>query len=92
MITALAGLGDDDRLYQISAPVQPGNSGGPLFDESGRVIGIVVAKLDALKMAAATGYIPQNVNFAIKSGIAGSFLGPFFSPIPKHGLDKLYHI
>ncbi|MFH1029213.1 MAG: trypsin-like peptidase domain-containing protein [Pseudomonadota bacterium] len=79
-ITALAGPGDDDRLYQISAPVQPGNSGGPLFDESGRVVGIVVAKLDALKMAVATGDIPQNVNFAIKSGIATSFLGLYRIP------------
>lgn len=79
-ITALAGPGDDDRLYQVSAPMQPGNSGGPLFDESGRVVGIVVAKLDALKLAVATGDIPQNVNFAIKSGIATSFLGLYRIP------------
>ncbi len=47
------------------APVQPGNSGGPLLDRSGNIIGVVVAKLNALKIAQRTGDIPQNVNFAV---------------------------
>ena len=46
-VSALAGLGDDSRFLQISAPVQPGNSGGPLLDASGHLIGIVTGKLDA---------------------------------------------
>jgi S1-C subfamily serine protease len=46
-ISALAGLGDDSRYLQISVPVQPGNSGGPLLDGSGNLVGIVSAKLDA---------------------------------------------
>jgi hypothetical protein len=45
--------------------VQPGNSGGPVFDTSGHVIGVVVAKLDALRVAQFTGDVPQNVNFAV---------------------------
>lgn len=73
-ITALAGLEDDSRFLQISAPVQPGNSGGPLFDRYGNVVGVVVAKLNALKIASATGDIPQNVNFAIKASVAVGFL------------------
>ena len=73
-VTALAGLGDDSRFLQISAPVQPGNSGGPLFDRYGNVIGVVVAKLNALQIASATGDIPQNVNFAIKASVATAFL------------------
>jgi S1-C subfamily serine protease len=73
-VTALAGLGDDSRFLQISAPVQPGNSGGPLFDRFGNVVGIVVAKLDAVKTAAAIGDIPQNINFAIKASVAAAFL------------------
>jgi len=72
--TALAGLGGDSRYLQISAPVQPGNSGGPLFDRAGNVVGIVVAKLDALKIASATGDIPQNVNFAIRASVVVAFL------------------
>ena len=54
--------------------MQPGNSGGPLLDKSATIIGIVVAKLDALKFAKITGDIPQNVNFAIKGVIARGFL------------------
>ncbi len=46
-IASLSGAGDDPRYFQISAPVQPGNSGGALVDERGNVIGIVSAKLKA---------------------------------------------
>ncbi len=73
-ITATAGLADDSRHLQISAPVQPGNSGGPLIDESGNVVGVVVSKIDTLKLAAVTDDVAQNVNFAIKATIAMSFL------------------
>ena len=73
-ITALAGLGDDVRVYQISAPIQPGNSGGPLLDKNGNIAGIVNAKLDELIWAKETGSLPQNVNFAIKSSVLTDFL------------------
>ena len=73
-ITALAGIMDDTRFLQISAPVQPGNSGGPLLDSSGTVIGIVVGKLDAIRVAQATGDLPQNVNFALNAAIIKGFL------------------
>jgi len=73
-VTALAGLEDDSRFLQISAPVQPGNSGGPLFDRFGNVVGVVVSKLNAIRIASATGDIPQNVNFAIKASVATAFL------------------
>ena len=74
-VSALVGLGEDSRYLQISAPVQTGNSGGPLFDQNGNLVGVVSAKLNALKLMVATnGDIPQNVNFAIKSSIVASFL------------------
>ncbi len=73
-ITATAGLGDDFRMLQISTPVQPGNSGGPLLDASGNVVGVVVGKLNAIGVLRQTGDIAQNVNFAIKSSIAEEFL------------------
>ena len=58
----------------MSAPVQPGNSGGPLLDDSGNVVGVVVSRLDALKVAEITGGLPQNINFAIKGVVVKSFL------------------
>jgi S1-C subfamily serine protease len=73
-VTALAGIADDSRILQISAPIQPGNSGGPLLDHSGNVVGVVTAKLNALRVAAATNDLAQNVNFAIKASVAVSFL------------------
>jgi uncharacterized protein len=73
-VSALAGLGDDSRFLQISAPVQPGNSGGPLLDASGHLIGIVTGKLDAIRVARFTGDVPQNVNFALKAEVARTFL------------------
>jgi S1-C subfamily serine protease len=65
VLSATTGLQNDVRYVQISAPVQPGNSGGPVFDTSGHVVGVVVAKLDALRVAQFTGDVPQNVNFAV---------------------------
>jgi serine protease Do len=73
-VSALVGLGEDSRYLQNSAPVRPGNSGGPLLDQNGNLVGIVSAKLNALKlMVAPNGDIGQNVNFAIKSSIVASF-------------------
>ena len=73
-IASLSGAGDDPRYFQISAPVQPGNSGGALVDERGNVIGIVSAKLDAGAALAASGALPENVNYAVKSSLLLSFL------------------
>jgi S1-C subfamily serine protease len=73
-IASLSGAGDDPRYFQISVPVQPGNSGGALVDEQGNVIGIVSAKLDAAAAPAASGALPENVNYAVKSSFLLSFL------------------
>ena len=73
-ISALAGPGNDRSLIQITAPVQLGNSGGPVLDASGNVVGVVVARIDALKMAGLTGRMPQNVNFAVSEGTTRAFL------------------
>ena len=74
LVSALRGFRDAAGEIQITAPVQPGNSGGPLMDASGLVIGVVQAKLDALRTARITGDIPQNVNFAISLEVLADFL------------------
>jgi S1-C subfamily serine protease len=73
-IASLSGAADDPRYFQISVPVQPGNSGGALVDEHGNVVGIVSAKLDASAALAASGSLPENVNYAVKSSFLLSFL------------------
>lgn len=73
-VTALSGLGDDSRFAQISTPVQAGNSGGPLLDRDGNVVGVVAMKLNALKVASEGGDLPQNVNFAVKATMLVNFL------------------
>jgi S1-C subfamily serine protease len=73
-VAALSGMNDDTRFIQISAQVQPGNSGGPLLDMSGSVIGVVQLQLNALTMMQFSGTVPQNVNFATQAPIVVNFL------------------
>ncbi len=74
-VSALAGLRDNPANLQITAPVNPGNSGGPLLDTQANVVGVVVSKLNAMRTAEMTGGdIPQNVNFAVKGTEALAFL------------------
>jgi S1-C subfamily serine protease len=58
---------------QISAPVQPGNSGGQVPDSSDLVVGIVVSQT-SLAVVAAAGNVLQNINFAIRGEVAQIFL------------------
>ncbi|MGV7212595.1 S1C family serine protease [Bradyrhizobium sp. UFLA05-112] len=87
IVSSLSGILNDTRHLQISAAVQPGNSGGPLFDTSGQLIGVVVSKLDARMLMRATGTIPENINFAIKTGAMRDFLDnsvvPYQTAEPK---------
>ena len=73
-ISSLTGVKDDPNVIQITAAVQPGNSGGPLLDRSGNVTGVVVSKLNSLYFAKKYNDIPQNVNFAIRPRLLREFL------------------
>jgi len=85
-ISSLSGFQDDTNEYQISVPVQPGNSGGALVDENGNVVGIVQAKLrGSVAELEATGIVPENVNYAIKSACAKTLL----DSVPADWLLKL---
>ena len=74
-ISALSGVKGDKNFLQFTAPIQSGNSGGPLLNEGGFVVGINTAKMVGEKY--------QNVNFAIKGSTAQQFLG-------KNGIDFYY--
>lgn len=73
-ISSLFGIQDDPRHFQISVPVQPGNSGGPLIDVRGNVVGVVTMQLNAEKAMQITGSLPQNINYATKSSYVLSLL------------------
>ena len=73
-VSATSGINNDRQVLQITSPVQAGNSGGPLLDSAGNLVGIVVAKLNAVKVAEVTGDLPQNVNFALRAGVIRAFL------------------
>ena len=75
LVSSLAGASDDVTQLQISAPVQSGNSGGAVVDQSGHVVGIVVAKSNLQSHETDDDIeVIQNVNFAIKAGMAQFFL------------------
>jgi len=74
IVSAMSGLNDDLTLFQMTAPVQPGNSGGPVLSTAGRVIGVVVSTADQQFFRDQRDTDAQNINFAIHSAIAMRFL------------------
>jgi S1-C subfamily serine protease len=75
IVSSLAGLAGNPRFIQISAAVQPGNSGGPVIDLTGRVVGIVTGRLNRIRGAKAEdGMLPQLVNFAVRHERAVQFM------------------
>lgn len=73
IVSSLSGIGNNYSNMQIDAAIQPGNSGGPVLDKKGNVVGIAVAKLDVSKVFESYGVVPENTNFAIKSNVARNF-------------------
>ena len=73
IISSASGFGNDSRYYQISAPIQPGNSGGPLFDYNGNLIGLITSKFT----------YGENVGYALKSYFISSFLEKNGIEIPR---------
>lgn len=79
-VSSMTGMAGDATTMQVTAPVQQGNSGGPLVGADGEVVGVVVSKLNVLKFADLVGDVPQNVNFAVRGEVAKLFMA-------QNGLD-----
>ena len=74
IVSSLSGIGNNYSNIQIDAALQPGNSGGPVVNGLGNVVGIAVAKLDTFVTLEAFGTVPEDTNFAVKSSIAKSMM------------------
>lgn len=81
-ITSLAGIKDDPRHLQMSVQIQPGNSGGPLLNEAGQVIGVTTSVINSMKVMDEKGYVPQNVNYSVKA----AHVLRLFEKVPGQGL------
>jgi S1-C subfamily serine protease len=83
IVSSLTGIQDDIRELQISVPIQPGNSGGPLFDMKGNIVGITTATLSEEAIAAKV----ENVNYAVKI----SYLLNLYNMLPDHSDIQQYN-
>lgn len=81
-INSLSGIGDDVRFMQIDIPIQHGNSGSPLINMNGQVIGVITATLDQFVTLKASGTLPQNVNYALKFDYVIPLLRHYLSEKP----------
>ena len=89
IVSSLSGLGNNYSEIQIDAAIQPGNSGGPIIDEYGNVLGVAVAKLDVVKIVEDYGTLPENVNFGIKASTLMSLLKSHEVPLVKESKTEI---
>lgn len=82
-ISSLSGVKDNKMQYQVSVPLQPGNSGGPLVDTDGKIVGVVQATLNPWFSLRMSGTIPQGVNFAVSHAALRKFIRMSGIQLPK---------
>jgi S1-C subfamily serine protease len=93
-ISALSGMKDDQHLMQISVPIQPGNSGGPLANARGEVVGLIVSTINGSALLKQNNIMAQNINFAIKADPIRGFLQENSLSLPTYPTpsDPVEHV
>ena len=86
-VSSLVGIRGNLANFRFTAPVQPGNSGGPIVDGNGRVVGITRAVLDS-EFAKGLKFLPQNINFGIQSSLLASMMKSKLIPITTDSISK----
>ena len=97
IVNSQTGIEDDIRMFQMSVPIQPGNSGGPLLNSQGQVVGVVTSTLNNRYFLVKKGVVPQNVNFAVKINYALPLIQSVpnlvnYLPAPNCGVQAAGHI
>jgi S1-C subfamily serine protease len=82
-VSSLSGPASAANLLQMTVPIQPGNSGGPLVDESGRVVAVVTSTAAVQGFLRRTGTLPQNINWAVRS----EYLRPLLSGVSAQSVQ-----
>lgn len=94
IVAKAMGLGNDPNTFQMTTKINKGNSGGPVFDRSGRLIGVAVAKVDVAGIFEKRGILIEDMNLGIKAGRVLHFLGQggrqAAEPPPEVTLEDLY--
>lgn len=84
VVSAKSGLSNEPITYQITVPVQPGNSGGPLVNLQGEVVGVITSTASSIAFFKESGNMPQNINWAVKS----DYVNPLLENIPNKVVSK----
>jgi len=97
VISSVVGYENNLSEFQFDAAINVGNSGGPIFNSKGNILGVTVAGLDDIKVLKKTGDIPQNANFGIKSSVVSNLFESNSIRLgqPNHGVisrSKLRHM
>lgn len=84
IVSSSRGIGNDSSIFQFDAAVQPGNSGGPIYDEGGKIVGIVSSRLDSQKMESKFGSNAENISFGIKISTIKQFVSSTYFSIKEN--------
>ena len=93
IVAKAAGLGNDPNTFQMTTKINKGNSGGPVFDKRGHLLGVAVGKTDSAAIYQKTGTLLEDMNIGIKGGRILAFLGKTASAEsspPEMSLEDLY--